>query len=375
MFDYCVIMAGGSGTRLWPLSNSRKPKQFLPAPGDSGGRTFFDMALERAFSLVGGAGRVLVVAGKDHAPHVVTGCSSLVDGEKARVTVIPEPEAKNTAAAVLCAVAYIVKRADTPGADAKIFVLTSDHLIEPLDVFTKQALALADCAGRDALGVFGIPPLAPETGFGYIEAADAPDGNGGQAVASFHEKPNRETAERYLAAGNFFWNSGMFAFSARFMLDEFAARAPDIAAAFAELSAPDAGAFSRRSGVETLDNWTGLAAAYSRVRKISFDFAVVTKCERVVMAAAEFDWRDVGSWDEYAALDAGRSGAEHVFRIDSESSFVDSAIPVALCGADDLIVVVRSGAAPAVLIAKKGETQKVGALVELMKSAGRGDLL
>ncbi len=380
MFDYCVVMAGGSGTRLWPLSRAGRPKQFLPALSVDG-KTFFDLSLERAFSLLGADGKVVVVAGKSHIPHILESHAASQPLWHGRITIIPEPESQNTAPALCCALSFIEKT-DTR-ADKKIFVLPSDHFIEPQELFTKQALGLADYIEQENIGVFGIPPLAPETGFGYIEVengqTDCAASNRIKNALSFHEKPNKETAERYVQSGNFYWNSGMFAFSSRFIKAEYIRHAPDIITPFERLPVPQKDAFTIQSGISVAADWAGLAEAYTQMRKISFDFAVVMQCEKVIMAAADFEWRDIGSWDEYVALQKTPNRVlTDIFHVDSNNSFVDSDIPVALCGVDDIIVVVRSGrdgSAPAVLIAKKGETQKVSALVEQIKAAGRTDLL
>jgi mannose-1-phosphate guanylyltransferase len=356
-----------------------KPKQFLPVPTDRN-NNFFTLSLERACSLVNENGRIIIVAGKNHVPHIVSSCAGLDEAQKRRITVIPEPEAKNTAAAIACALVFIEKT--TAGRNRKIFVMPSDHLVEPKEVFTAQSLVFATHIETENLAIFGIPPIAPETGFGYIEANKSDAGEEVVKVVSFHEKPDKPTAERYLESGNFYWNSGMFAFSSGFIKREFLKYAEDVIAPFEVLSVPQKDAYSIQEGLAILERWEGLVEAYRQTKKISFDFAVVTKSARVIMNAAMFSWRDIGSWDEYAALvkedfSAGSSEPD-IFRVGSGNTFVDSDIPVALCGADDLIVVVRSGkdgSVPSVLIAKKKETQAVSAIVEQIKSKNRTDLL
>jgi mannose-1-phosphate guanylyltransferase/mannose-6-phosphate isomerase len=384
MFDDCIIMAGGAGTRLWPASNSKKPKQFLAF---SGGKSFFDLALERARGIIRrDGGRIIIVAGTGHRAPVIEACSRLGEAERERLLLIPEPEAKSTAPAIACAARYA---ALSSGEDRNILVLTSDHIIKPAERFHADAARAAAFAARDKLVVFGIPPAAPETGYGYIEAAEplAPPrdpgipGSGGGArtvyrAASFREKPDRERAERYLAAGCFYWNSGMFAFSSRFILEEFKRNAPEIFRSLEELRAPEEDAYTRQGGMRVLDRWEGLGKAYGSVRSISFDYAIAEKCGNTVMVAAGFDWIDVGSWDEYAKL-AGDTGAE-VYTSGSSGCFVDGDMPVALCGVEDLIVVVRSGrdgSPPAVLVAKKGTAQGVKEIAEKIRAAGRTELL
>jgi mannose-1-phosphate guanylyltransferase/mannose-1-phosphate guanylyltransferase/mannose-6-phosphate isomerase len=390
MFHDCIVMAGGSGTRLWPASNSRRPKQFLSISKDEeGGTSFFSSAVERALSVIDRAdGRVIIIAGKSHVEPIAAACAAFSVEERKRLVLIPEPAARNTAPAIACAVLY----ADwVSGVERNMLVLTSDHIIQPLETFRTDAAAAAAFAQQDKLAVFGIPPAKPETGYGYIEAAKRitaelePAGPGRMhrlsepevyTVASFREKPDRKTAENFVAAGRFFWNSGMFAFSSKFMLNEFRLRAPEVIRPFEKLGAPGEGCYGERKGLRILREWPELPKAYGEVKNISFDYAIAEKCSQTVMVKAGFDWIDVGNWDEYARL-LGNTGAE-IYQSGCESCFVDSDIPVALAGTKDLIVVVRSGrdgGPPTVLIAKKGETQRVRELVEQIRAAGKTDLL
>ncbi|MDR1929441.1 MAG: mannose-1-phosphate guanylyltransferase [Treponema sp.] len=380
MFDYCIIMAGGSGTRLWPASNSRTPKQFL-SMGPSRG-TFFNAALDRALSVIDRDGRIIIIAGRSHTAHVVKACGAYSPGELERMLLIPEPAAKNTAPAIACAVQYI--RMVSGGAARSVLVLTSDHVITPLEAFKADAAAAAASARADKLAVFGIGPSKPETGYGYIEAEKQAAKNPGVfTVRAFHEKPEREKAEAYLRAGTFYWNSGMFAFSSQFINGEFGRSAPEVMLPFTALGTPEEGAFAAEQGLRILE-WPGLEEAYGKTRAVSFDYAIAEKCPETVMVPAAFNWTDVGSWDEYAALAAANtgdlnfSGGGGVFQSGSRNCFVDSDMPVALAGVEDLIVAVRSGkngGPGAVLIAKRGDTQRVREIVEQIKAAGRGELL
>ena len=431
MFTDSIIMAGGSGTRLWPASNSKTPKQFLSIAGgataggnataggatktDDAGNTatgatvagaagasaarsaasgaqgtFFDAALDRGFAVLDGSpqSRVIVVAGGSHVPHILKSCNALPDDQRKRVVLIAEPRARNTAPAIACAATYI---RNTFGRGRTALVLTSDHLIQPLEVFVSDAAAAADLARLKKLVVFGIPPRGPETGYGYVEVGPAitpatesmggrekPGGTGPKtfSVSSFREKPDRATAESFLSTGRFYWNSGMFAFPVDFLLEEMKRTSPETLEPFSALKAPDASAVDDSSGVSVLQAWKGLSKAYDEVRGISMDYAVAEKCSSVALVAARFGWLDVGSWDEYA--DIKGTQRENVFQSGSSGCFVDADLPVALCGVQDLIVVVRSGiggAPPAVLICKKGESQTVKAVVEDIKNAGRTDLL
>jgi len=383
-------MAGGSGTRLWPASSTRKPKQFLPVSAE-GKKSFLLAAIERALALIDDDGQVIVIAGKAQIPLVIESCSELSAAEKKRLTLIPEPEAKSTAPAIACALMYADR---VSGCERNMLVLTSDHIIQPLEAFKTDASVAADFARQGKLVVFGIPPAKPETGYGYIEAAKQlsahQDGTGSRqltapdvfSVAAFTEKPDRKTAEQFVASKRFYWNSGMFAFSSQFMINEYQRLACDVIRPFQHLHAPDEKSYAVKKGLRILENWAGLDEAYHQTKSISFDYAIAEKCAQVVMIAAGFDWIDIGNWEEYARL-LGDTGAE-VYVSGGETdgkksgNFVDSDIPVALVGVDDLIVVIRSGrdgCPPAALITTKGETQHVRHIVEQIKKSGREEIL
>jgi mannose-1-phosphate guanylyltransferase len=379
MINDCLIMAGGSGTRLWPASCSEKPKQFLPA-AKGGTETFFSLSLERALLAVSeNDGRVIVITGKNQLPLAVAACSKLSTAEKKRLVLIPEPDAKNTAPAIACAIAYAGK---TGGWNRTMLVLTSDHIIKPHDVFLKDVKSAARYAEQDKLVIFGISPSGPETGYGYIETGLRLAGDV-YPVGSFREKPSRETAEQFIASKNYFWNSGMFAFRCGFLAEEYRRLAEDVIRPFEKLKAPDKKSYIKTKGLRVLDAWEGLKKAYKQTKVISFDYAIAEKCAQTVMIRAGFDWIDVGSWDDYALLlsgnssiNSGNTGAD-VYTAEADGCFVDSDIPVALAGVDDLIVVIRSGkegSPPAALVTRKGKTQLVRDIVEKMFSRiqGRG---
>ncbi|MDR1655920.1 MAG: mannose-1-phosphate guanylyltransferase [Treponema sp.] len=382
MFDDCIIMAGGSGTRLWPASNSKKQKQFLsagePVSGvsSSGGKSsFFGAALERAFAVTDRGGRVIVIAGGNHIESVLETATAFDDAARRRMILIRENEAKNTAPAVLAGVLYSALSTGGTHPERTMLVLTSDHLIGPLPVFAADAARASAFAAEGKLVVFGISPSRPETGYGYIETGEKLVSAEAAAftAASFREKPGRAEAEAFCAAGNFYWNSGMFGFSTGGILEEYRLNAPLLYEAFKGLKAPNDGDYEHYNGLRLLSQWPGLAEAYHRVQGISFDYAIAEKARNTVMIRSRFDWRDVGNWDEYAALlEARHAAGNEVFSVYSKNCFVDSEIPVALAGVEDLIVVVRNGA---LLIVRKGETGYVKDVVEEIKKAGRTDIL
>ena len=379
MINDCLIMAGGSGIRLWPASNSKRPKQFLPIEKD-GTETFFSLSLERALKVVSeDDGKVIVITGKVHLPFVMDACSKLNTAGRKRLVLIPEPEAKNTAAAIACAITYVGK---TSGWNRTMLVLTSDHIIKPFDVFLKDTIKAAKYAGQNKLVTFGISPSRPETGYGYIETAKeiATDI---YAVVEFREKPNTETAELFFSSNNHFWNSGMFAFRCDFLADEYRRLAADVFCSFGKLKTPDKKSYAKKKGMCVLDAWAGLKKVYKQAKSISFDYAIAEKCGQTVMIRAGFDWIDIGSWDDYARLLSGNSSADSYNGVDvytegTNGCFVDSDIPVALAGVEDLIIVIRSGkdgSPPAVLVTKKGKTQLVRDIVEKIKQSGKTDIL
>jgi mannose-1-phosphate guanylyltransferase len=296
------------------------------------------------------------------------------------VALIPEPEARNTAPAIACGSIYAERSA---GEARNILVLTSDHIIGPLELFKADAEAAAFFARQGKLAVFGIPPAGPETGYGYIEAGEAlscPAAEGEQgapgafAAVSFREKPDRASAENFVAAGRFYWNSGMFAFSTPFMLGEFRRSAPEVLAPFEKLGAP--GGSRTEKGICLIDNWPGLGDAYREAKSISLDYAVAEKCQETVVIPARFGWTDIGNWDEYAKL--LKNTKSEVYSAGARDCFVDSDIPVALAGVEGLIVSLRSGrdgSPPSLLITKKGESQRLREIVDQIKAAGRTELL
>ncbi|GMO35091.1 MAG: hypothetical protein Ta2F_11190 [Termitinemataceae bacterium] len=380
MYDNCIIMAGGSGTRLWPASNSITPKQFLNVPCTD--ETFFCQALRRAFSVTESEkeNSIVIIAGTKHQKIIEAELNKFSAAEKKRILFIPEPCAKNTAAAIAMAAVYcsVASKKNNPA----MLVLTSDHIIEPTEVFTRQALLFCEHIKNTGLAVFGIKPCRAETGYGYIEVSGNKKTSMLNAtslnVISFHEKPDKETAEKYLKAGNFLWNSGMFAFSADFILNEFMSHAPAVLLPFKNLKCPQENAYTKKDGIMILQNWDGLSNAYNNTVNISFDYAIAEKCTGVIACSSEFTWKDIGSWDEYAALTACTNKQEQHFLTDSANNFILSDIPVAVCGCDDLIIVIRSagdGLKPVALVAKKGTTQNIRSIVEQIKDQNINGLL
>ena len=385
----------------------------MPAPpdltGENSGKiegrlSFLTASVERAFSVTEDSedSRVIIITGKNHISAVIDSCMVFPKALLKRIVIIPEPEARNTAPAIACCLLYLDWA--NRGLDRKILVLTSDHIISPIEIFKKDASAAAAFAQLDRLIVFGIPPVSANTGYGYIETSDLLTVQRGRSAdeqnnyeplvfqtAGFKEKPDSQKAGEFLEAGNFYWNSGMFAFSHKFMLNEYKEKARSLIEPFLiELKDPSERSYRIQRGIRILDQWVNLETAYSRTEKISFDYAIAEKCGQTVMVRAAFDWIDVGSWDTYADLITAKNPDDpceaetpvtvnsEIFNTGSKNTFVDSDIPVALVDADDLIIVIRSGknSGPrAALVAKKGETQKVQEIVRQIKESGNTGLL
>lgn len=362
MIEHVAILAGGSGTRLWPASRRSSPKQFLDL---GSGRSLFQRTLERSLGLRP-RGRILVVTHESQAQAVRAQAAELLAAVPAaeagrRLAILAEPVSRNTAPAIAYACAWLEARGE---GGAPLIVLPADHVIEPPERFAAAVEMAAALATDGHLVVFGVRPTRPETGYGYIEAGERV--GEGYLVRTFHEKPDEARARRYLDTGGFYWNSGMFTFTARSFLDEARALAPALAGPFLEARAALAASEPRDAIVAA---GAVLRRLYGDLRSISIDYAVMEKSRRVAVVEANFEWSDVGSWDEVARL--GQAKGE-VASVEGGGNFVLSDIPVALAGVSDLIVVIRDGVG---LVCRKGSSQLVRDIVEQAKAKGRSDLL
>lgn len=342
-----VILTGGSGTRLWPLSRAARPKQFLALTGESS-------MLEQTIARAGGArfGAPLLVGGAAQEDVL-----QLLAGSDAAI--ILEPEARNTAPAI--ALAALVLPPETP-----MLVMPSDQVIADVSAFEAAVEHAATLAARGWLVTFGIAPTGPETGYGYIQQGEALDEHGFRA-ARFVEKPDRETAQGFLHEGGYHWNGGIFLFTAGRFLDALETHAPDILAA--ARAAYQAG---HRDGAVHRP----AAAAFAKAPATSIDYAVMEKAERVAVVPVSMGWSDVGSWDalhEISARDgSGNALSGDIVAIDTANSLVRSdGIKVTAVGVEDLIVVATKDA---VLVMPRGESQRVKEIVERLKAEG-GDTL
>jgi mannose-1-phosphate guanylyltransferase len=273
---FVLVLAGGRGERFWPWSRPERPKQLLPL--GRGGRTLLAATLERALRLVP-ADHVLVLTAQDLVEPVRRECPS-------GVRILGEPVGRNTAPAIGLAAAMFRARAR----DAAFAVMPSDHLIDDLDAFATDLQRGFEAVERDAvLLTFGIRPGGPDTNFGYVQRG-ARIAERLHRVAAFQEKPDRATAERYVASGDFFWNSGIFLWGANTFLNALEATRPALAAPLAELGAASA---APRFEAE-------LGRVFPTLEAISVDYAVLEHAPNVLILEAAFDWDDLGSWGAWA---------------------------------------------------------------------------
>jgi mannose-1-phosphate guanylyltransferase len=347
---YPVILCGGSGTRLWPSSRADRPKQFLKLIGS---HSSFQDTILRVMDLPG-ADEVVVVTGKAMAELVER--QALEVG--AKLTVIIEPEARDSAPAIAAAAAYVHTRSP----DGVILMLAADHHIAEPDIFREAALTAMDAARTGLIVTFGVEPTGPATGFGYIKPGERL-ADGVLAVAAFVEKPDLETAKRYVQEG-YYWNSGNFAFTARVLLDELAIFEPAIRdGAMASVAG------GLRDGVRLhLDR-----AAFETTTKKSLDYAVMERTSRAAVAPAAFTWSDLGAWDaiwEISARDAeGNAANGDVHLIDTKGVLARSSGPfVGAIGVENLLIIAESDA---VLVCRRDDAQAVKTLVDVLKAKGR----
>lgn len=329
-----VILSGGAGTRLWPVSREGHPKPFMKlADGESLLlKTYLRAAAvalnsERRGEIVTVTNRDYYFMSKDELAHAKL-------GERQAGAFLLEPVGRNTAPAVVLAAHHVAEKF---GRDALMLVLAADHLIKDQAAFGLAVSKAAALARQDKLVTFGIVPSGPETGFGYIEAGEAL--GQGKQVVRFVEKPSLDKAREYVAAGDFLWNSGMFCFKAGAILDEMAIHASDVAKSAAvcwdemrERCAVNASMLEIPS------------QSFSRVPDISIDYAVMERSANVAVVPADFGWSDIGSWNAVSELvvpddDNNRATGEAIF-VDSKNTYVQSEDRlVAAVGLDNLMII------------------------------------
>jgi len=352
-----LILSGGSGTRLWPVSRRNLPKQFLSLAGSD---TLFQQTVSRTRALPG-ATAPIVVASEDHR---FLAAEQLREADIDGGTIVLEPVARNTAPAIALGAFEALKR----DPEALLLVLPADHLIGDGASFAAAVRQALPAAGQGWLVTFGIRPDRPETGFGYIRRAEAIDGHAFR-VERFVEKPDLATAVGYLAAGGYDWNSGMFLFKASRYLEELGEHAPAMLAAVRE-------AYASAHG--DLDFVRVDQDAFARVPDDSIDYAVMEKTARAAVVPVDCAWSDIGSWS--ALWLAGQRDADGNLRegdtlaIDARNSLLRSHDRhlLAAVGVDDLVVVTTPDAT---LVARRDAAQDVKKVVDRLKADGRPEHL
>ncbi len=350
-----MIMAGGGGTRFWPRSRERRPKQFLNLSGE---RSLLQLAMDRLESLLP-ATNIWVITGDRYSTETARQLPELLPAH-----VVGEPCGRDTAPCVGLGAA-LINREDAEGV---IIVTPADHVIEPVAEFRRAAQAAAQVAMEHprALVTFGIPPTFPSTGYGYIQRGAVVAQRQGItvcAVKGFREKPDAETAERFVASGDYFWNSGIFVWRAAAVLAELRRQQPALHDAVGRIAA--AWGTPRQQEV--------LRSEYEAIKRISIDYAVMEHAEEVLVVQAPYRWDDVGSWLALERMhpqdaDGNTVLARHAGLRTRNCIIVgDPGEVVATVGVQDLVIV-RDG--EATLVASRSDEAAVKQLVDLLKKKG-----
>jgi mannose-1-phosphate guanylyltransferase len=357
---YVVIMAGGSGTRFWPLSRTKTPKQLMSV---FGGKSMLQRTVERILPL---------------APKRIMIVTNLLQAEETRqqvaqytsvpVDIVAEPVGRNTAPAVALA-AHIISHHDP---DSTMIVLPADHYIRNEGEFCRILKVSVEAASTGSLITLGIEPTRPETGYGYIEAGNGEADGAAFQVKRFVEKPDAARALEFLEAGNFYWNSGMFIWKTAAILKELAEQMPDLATAV--------GRITFASSDRALDSLQPqIDALYGSIKGKSIDYGVMERAESVKVIPASFGWSDVGSWSALPeVIDGDNEGnvaiaTAGLISIDSSASLVyGNGKMAALVGVDNLIVV---DTPDAILVCHRDRAQDVKKVVETLQQADRREYL
>jgi mannose-1-phosphate guanylyltransferase len=356
---YGVILAGGKGKRFWPRSRGARPKQLLDVTGAG---SMLSLTWRRLAAFIPPE-RIFLLTIEEQASAIHEELPALPPAH-----IFIEPVGRNTAPSIAVA-AELVRRGG--GADEPCLVCPADHVIADEDAFRRVAAAAAAFAAeREALVTFGIVPSHPATGYGYIESGAGAGVEGGVSFLEakrFHEKPDAARAAEYLRAGTYFWNSGIFVWRPSVYLAAWSRFLPEGASPLAAIAA----ALGTGAERETI------AREYPRMPAVSVDYGILEKAGNVVVAPVEFGWSDVGSWDALFGLlgadEAGNAGAGGMELVDCKRNlFFNPGGFTAAVGVDDLVVVVDGGA---VLVCRRGESERVREITESLERKNRGDLL
>ena len=353
---YPVVMAGGSGTRFWPLSRELKPKQFLSIGST---RPLLVETMARFDALAPWSARY-IVAGAHHREPISALCAELPNAQ-----LIVEPCARNTAPCIGLVALHIAER-DPQGV---MMVSPADHCVTDIEAFESATRRATEGARSGKIVTLGVQPNRPETGYGYIQYA-----GGGQLnhsrhpVTRFVEKPPREIAESYLASGDYLWNSGVFFFSVTRILEEIQAQLPELYAGLQEI----------RSAIETPAYSEVLPRVFSQFRSVSIDVGVMEGAREVEVIPVAFGWSDVGHWDalsEIAPVDPEGNvalGAGSHIVLDARRNIIQSDTPIAVLGVEGLVIVQTDDVT---LVCPRERAQDVKRIVAELKARGRADLI
>lgn len=348
---YVLIMAGGGGTRLWPASRKQRPKQFLPML--SGGETLLGATVARVEGVVP-AERILIVTAADQVAEVHRTAPSVP-----RENIVVEPKARNTAPCIGLGALEVLRR-DPAGVMA---VLPSDQFIRDVDGFRATLAQALDVARGGAIVTIGIVPSHPETGFGYLELGETTE-RGARVVDRFVEKPDRATAEKYVAGQRHLWNSGMFFFAARRLVEAVRRHMPELGELLHAIE---------REPARTKE-------LYPSAPSVSIDYGVMEKLPRgdVFCVPGDFGWNDVGSWSALGELrppdDEGNVGTENTITIDARGNIVYGSGKriIAAVGVEDLVIVETDDA---ILVMPKSRAQDVREVVKCLETTNRKEFL
>jgi len=347
---YAVIMAGGGGTRLWPMSRRNNPKQVLKFIEK---KSLFKISIERLMDLFP-LERIYVVTIAEQKELLQKEVPAL-PGEN----YIIEPMPRGTASVVGLAATYLQKKDN----QAVMAVLTADHIIKNTDSFKSLLTEGYQLAQKDLLVTLGITPSFSSTGYGYIEIGSKIENSNGYFAKRFVEKPDRETAERYLQSGNYLWNSGMFVWKCTTVLDEIKKQMPDLSEKLELI-------YERINYHFIIEP---IHSIWETIQPQTIDYGIMERAPRVaVLPAAHLGWNDIGSWDSlYEFSDADQSGnlidGDHIIEIGTENSIIyatDTKKMIAVVGMKDVIIISHENA---VLICKKGESQRVKEVIRQIK--------
>lgn len=344
---YAVIMAGGVGSRFWPRSKEKTPKQLLKIFGDN---TMIQATVDRLEGLVE-SNNIYVITNKIQRPEIIKQLKH-VPAEN----IIEEPFGRNTAACIGLA-SVLIQNKDK---DAVTIILPADHIIKEKDKFHTALKNAAEFAFKSGgLVTIGITPTRPETGYGYIQIDDRSVQDNIYKVFTFAEKPNYATAVRFLESGDFLWNSGMFIWKTGAILDQIQIHMPDLFSGLENIV--------KSIGSPELDKT--ISSVYGQLRNISIDYGIMEKSDRVFLSKGNFSWSDVGSWEEVYQLTPknqdGNAIEGNVYIEKTVDSYVHSPGKfTAVIGAENLIIINTD---EALLVCRRDNSQDVKKIVDYLK--------